>query len=411
MSKRTISWALITPIILALLMGAGVGFLGTAAAASKEPIKVGSVIPLTGTFARIAAAQKEGILLAAKKLNAKGGVLGRPIKIYLRDSELNATIATRRLQDLVTKEKIDWHVGTLSGGITYAANQVLKKHKIPYMSSCQTVEDFHKKGTTGPYSFTVASVTHTVGYAAAEYIIKTMGAKKLYILYADYAWGQGNRDGIIAGAKAFGGEVIGMDAAPLGASDFSPYLTKARGLKPDGFVLATPGGNALTSMKQIYEMGLQKEMKIFCSWTSLAIGTGMIREFAGMYGGIDYLWNRDDPITKKFYEEFSAEYGKPPDSYAYLTTTGLNELAWAANKVGSLDPEKIVAALTDPSHKFDYGKGESYWRGCDRRAIQNWFIVRGKQPEDIKGKYDIFEHIGTVGTGPGYNLTCKELGY
>jgi branched-chain amino acid transport system substrate-binding protein len=329
----------------------------------------------------------------------------------LRDSELNATIATRRLQDLVTKEKIDWHVGTLSGGITYAANQVLKKAGIPYMSSCQTVEDFHKKGTTGPYTFTVASVTHTVGYAAAEYIIKTMGAKTLYILYADNAWGKGNRDGIIAGAKAFGGKVIGMDAAPLGASDFSPFLTKARGLKPDGIVLAEPGGNALTSVKQLYEMGLQKEMKVFCSWTSLAIGTGMIREFAGMYGGIDYLWNRDDPITKKFYEEFSAEYGKPPDSYAYLTTTGLNELAWAANKVGSLDPKKIVAVLTDPSHKFNYGKGESYWRGCDRRSIQNWFIVRGKQPGDIKGKYDIFEHIGTVGTGPGYNLTCKELGY
>jgi branched-chain amino acid transport system substrate-binding protein len=411
MSKRTISWALITPVILTLLIGAGVGFLGTPPASAKEPVKVGCVIPLTGTFARIAAAQKDGILLAAKQLNAKGGVLGRPIKVYLRDSELNATIATRRLQDLVTKEKIDWHVGTLSGGITYAANQVLKKHNIPYMSSCQTVEDFHKKGTTGPYSFTVASVTHTVGYAAAEYIIKSMGAKKLYILYADYAWGQGNRDGIIAGAKAFGGEIVGMDAAPLGAPDFSPYLTKARGLKPDGFVIAVPGGNTLTCIKQIYEMGLQKEMKVFSSWTSLAIGMGVTREFAGMYGGIDYLWSRDDPITRQFYNDFKAEYGKPPDSYAYLTTTGLNELAWAANKVGSLDPAKIVAALTDSSHKFDYGKGEAYWRKCDRRAVQNWFIVRGKQEKDIKEKYDIFEHIGTVGTGPGYNLTCKELGY
>jgi branched-chain amino acid transport system substrate-binding protein len=405
------SWALLTPIILALLIGAGVGFLGTPPASAKEPIKVGSVIPLTGVFARIASAQKDGILLAAKQINARGGVLGRPIKVYLRDSELNATIATRRLQDLVTKEKIDWHVGTLSGGITYAANQVLKKHNIPYMSSCQTVEDFHKKGTTGPYSFTVASVTHTVGYAAAEYIIKTMGAKKLYILYADYAWGKGNRDGIIAGAKAFGGQVIGMDAAPLGAPDFSPYLTKARGLKPDGFVIAVPGGNTLTCIKQIYEMGLNKEMKVFSSWTALPIGMGVIREFAGMHGGIDFLWNRDDPITRKFYQDAMAEYGKPPDSYTYTTYTGLNEFAWAANKVGSLDPAKMTAALTSPNHKFDYGKGEAYWRSCDRRAVQNWFIVRGKQPQDIKQKWDIFEHIGTVGTGPGYNLTCKELGY
>jgi len=411
MSKKGMSWVLIIPIIVALLIGGGVGLFGTPPASAKEPIKVGSVIPLTGTFAKVAAAQKEGILLAAKEINARGGVLGRPIKIYLRDSELNATIATRRLQDLVAKEKIDWHVGTLSGGITYAANQVLKKHKIPYMSSCQTVEHFHKKGITGPYSFTVASVTHTVGYTAAEYMIKNMGVKTIYVLYADYAWGKGNRDGVIAGAEKFGGKVIGMDAAPLGAPDFSPYLTKARGIKPDGFIIATPGGNTLTTIKQLYEMGMHKEMKIFSSWTSLAIGMGVTREFAGWVGGIDYLWNRDDPISRKFLKAFRAEYGKPPDSYAYLTYTGLNEFAWAANKVGSLDQDKMTAALTSPNHKFDYGKGEAYWRGCDRRAIQNWFIVRGKQPKDIKEKYDIFEHIGTVGTGPGYNLTCNELGY
>ena len=410
MVKRKMSWLLLTPIILALLIGGGVGFFGAPPASAKEPIKVGCVIPLTGTFARIASAQKDGILLAAKEINAKGGVLGRPIKVYLRDSELNATIATRRLQDLVTKEKIDWHVGTLSGGITFAANQVLKKHNIPYMSSCQTVEKFHKKGVTGPYSFTVASVTHTVGYAAAEYMIKTMGVKSIYVLYADYAWGHGNRDGFMAAAEKFGAKII-AEAAPLGAPDFSPYLTKARSLKPDGFGIAVPGGNTLTCIKQIYEMGLNKEMKVFSSWTALPIGMGVIREFAGMVGGIDFLWNRDDPITRKFVKAAMAEYGKPPDSYTYTTYTGLNEFAWAANKVGSLDPAKMTAALTDPSHKFDYGKGPAYWRKCDRRAIQNWFIVRGKQPQDIKQKWDIFEHIGTVGTAPQYNLSCKELGY
>jgi branched-chain amino acid transport system substrate-binding protein len=408
MVKKNVTLMFLMPIILTLVIG---GFLTTPQALAKEPIKVGSVIPLTGNFARIAAAQKDGILLAQQEINAKGGVLGRPIKVYLRDSELNATIATRRLQDLVAKEKIDWHVGTLSGGITFAANQVLKKAGVPYMSSCQTVEKFHKKGVTGPYSFTVASVTYTVGYTAAKYMIQEMGVKTLYILYADYAWGQGNRDGIIAGAKKFGGKVIGMDAAPLGISDFTPYLTKARALKPDGFVIATPGGNALTTIKQVYEMGLRKDMKVFSSWTALPIGMGCIREFAGMYGGIDFLWNRDDPITRKFVAAAKEKYGYPPDSYTYTTYTGLNEFAWAANKVGSLDPKKMVAALTSSDHKFDYGKGQAYWRNCDRRAIQNWFIVKGKDPKDIKEKYDIFEHVGTVGTTPEYNLSCKELGY
>jgi len=410
MKKIRVIWIFLVPIIITMLIGGIGGFLYPPQASAKDPVKVGCVIPLTGPFAKIASAQKDGIKLAAKQINDKGGVLGRPIKLFLRDSELNATIAMRRLQNLVTKEKIDWHVGTLSGGITFAANQILKKAKIPYMSSCQTVEKFHKKGVTGPYTYTVASVTYTVGYAAAQYIITKMGAKKLYILYADYAWGHGNRDGIIAGAKKFGGEVIGMDAAPLGgAADFSSFLTKARALKPDGFVLAVPGGMALTGIKQIHELGLNKEMKVFSSWTALPIGLGCVKEFQGMYGGIDFLWTRDDPITKKFVKAAWDEYGYPPDSYTYTTYTGLNQFAWAANKVGSLDPAKMAKVLS--GHEFDYGKGEAYWRPCDRRAIQNWFIVRGKNLVDIKKKYDIFEHIDTVGMAPEYNLSCKELGY
>jgi len=410
MKKRSVTWIFLVPIIITMLIGGIGGFLYPPQASAKDPVKVGCVIPLTGPFAKIASAQKDGIKLAAKQINAKGGVLGRPIKLFIRDSELNATVAMRRLQTLVTKDKIDWHVGTLSGGITFAANQILKKAKIPYMSSCQTVEKFHEKGVTGPYTYTVASVTYTVGYAAAQYIITKMGAKKLYILYADYAWGHGNRDGIIAGAKKFGGEVIGMDAAPLGgAADFSSFLTKARALKPDGFVLAVPGGMALTGIKQIHELGLNKEMKVFSSWTALPIGLGCVKEFQGMYGGIDFLWTRDDPITKKFVKAAWDEYGYPPDSYTYTTYTGLNEFAWAANKVGSLDPAKMAKVLS--GHEFDYGKGEAYWRPCDRRAIQNWFIVRGKNLIDVKKKYDIFEHIDTVGMAPEYNLSCKELGY
>jgi branched-chain amino acid transport system substrate-binding protein len=410
MKKRNVIWIFLVPIIITMLIGGVGGFLYPPQASAKDPVKVGCVIPLTGPFARIASAQKDGIKLAAKQINAKGGVLGRPIKLFIRDSELNATIATRRLQNLVTKEKIDWHVGTLSGGITFAANQVLKKANIPYMSSCQTVEKFHKKGVPGPYSYTVASVTYTVGFAAAQYIITKMGAKTLYILYADYAWGHGNRDGVIAGAKKFGGEVIGMDAAPLGGSfDYSTYLTKARSLKPDGFVICVPGGMTLAAIKQIHELGLNKEMKVFSSWTALPIGLGCVKEFQGMYGGIDFLWTRDDPITKKFVKAAWDEYGYPPDSYTMTTYTGLNEFAWAANKVKSLDPAKMAKVLS--GHEFDYGKGEAYWRPCDRRAIQNWFIVRGKNLIDVKQKYDIFEHIDTVGTAPEYNLTCKELGY
>src|SRR5437879_13165728 len=83
-------------------------------AQSKDPIRIGFPLPLTGTFAAIAADLQKGAQLAMEELNAKGGVMGRKIEVLFRDDELKPAVGAQRTTELIENEKVDFGVGGLA---------------------------------------------------------------------------------------------------------------------------------------------------------------------------------------------------------------------------------------------------------------------------------------------------------
>ena len=390
---------------ITILIVVGLLYLPPVTAAQK-PINVGSVIPLTGLYAVIAKAQKMGVLIAEYEINAEGGVLGRPIKVHIRDSELKPALALRRLRGLVEREKIIWHTGTLHAGIALSINDYCKKVKMPYFSCCNTPDSLFKKGTIGKYTFPLLNVCGQIGYAGGEYVFKNLG-KRAYVLVVDYAWGHYIRDGIIRAAKEFGGEIIGMDHYPLGITDLTPFLTKARAAKPDVLIGLAPGVVELMLTKQIHEMGLKKEMKIYQAWLSQFTVEGDPEAHEGIYGGIDIYYKYDWPTTKEFTEKFLDRYDEVPDSYSTGTYTALKLLAKIANEKKTLDPDVITAEVEKGS--FDYTKGPIRWRSPDHMIIHRWFITKCKLPP-AEDKHDVMD-IKWVAEGEKYAPPLKDLGY
>ena len=100
--------------------GAGVGFIGNwrwARAQAKKPIVIGLTCDATGTFADSGQAERRGMILAIEEFNAKGGVLGRPIEHKWEDTETDASVAVRKAQRLIERDKIDFMMGALSSGV------------------------------------------------------------------------------------------------------------------------------------------------------------------------------------------------------------------------------------------------------------------------------------------------------
>jgi len=390
---------------LAIVVVVGLLYL-PAATAGPKPINVGSVIPLTGPYAVIASAQRMGVLMAKDEINEAGGILGRPLKVHIRDSELRPALALRRLRALVERKKIIWHTGTLHAGIALAINDYCKKIKMPYFACCNTPDSMFKKGTIGKYTFPLLNVCGNIGYSGGTYVFKNLG-KRVYLLVVDYAWGHYIRDGIKRAAKEFGGEIIGMDHYPLGVMDLTPFLTKARAAKPDVLIGIAPGLAELMLTKQIHEMGLKKQMKIYQVWLSQFTVEGDPAAHEGIYGGIDLYYKYDWPSTKDFTERFLDRYGAVPDSYSTGTYTALKLLAKIANEKKTLDPDVITAEVEKRS--FDYTKGPIRWRSPDHMIIHRWFITKCKLPPK-EDRHDIMD-IKWIAEGEKYATPLKDLGY
>ena len=97
--------------ILAMMALAG---LGTVALAQSGPIRIGVVTPLTGTYAGIGEQVKWGLNLAAKEINASGGVMGRQIELIYEDEEANPSVAVQKAEKLFQTSKVDFLTGTVN---------------------------------------------------------------------------------------------------------------------------------------------------------------------------------------------------------------------------------------------------------------------------------------------------------
>ena len=113
-----------TTIMAALLSATAVS-----AAYAADPIKIGVVTPLTGTYAGIGQQVKWGLELATKEVNAKGGIMGRQIELIYEDSEANPSVAVQKAEKLYEVSNVDFLTGTVNSGATLAVGQVAERAK------------------------------------------------------------------------------------------------------------------------------------------------------------------------------------------------------------------------------------------------------------------------------------------
>src|SRR5262245_18591945 len=91
---------------------------------AADPIKVGVVTPLSGTYAQIGKQVRWGAELAVKEINAAGGVAGRKFELLFEDEEANPPVAVRKAEKLLQQDKVEFPTGTVNSGSTLAVGQV-----------------------------------------------------------------------------------------------------------------------------------------------------------------------------------------------------------------------------------------------------------------------------------------------
>ena len=395
---------------------------GNPLAAGPDKIKVGILLPLTGTFAMVAETQRDGALLAVDAINKKGG-LNMPwgkVKVegVVADDEAKQDVGVRRYRYMVS-EGVKGVGGQTWAPLAYAINAMVSKEPMPYFPVCVMAKEAFLKGKLADSTFATAFSPWTVGYMDGSAAIKVLGKKRIFFLARADSWGWDIRDGVYAAAKEMGAEVVGYDEVSLGTGDYTTIIQKVRAAKPDVFISAQFAADAVALLKQCYETGLSKEMTIFNSFMTNMVAKGIPAQalegvYAMHYFYYDLSGFEDKAVAKTakdFTELYSAKYNEPADSYAAIAYTAYTEMFRGFEAGKSFEPKKVSAALMANNGAFTTVKGPARWRE-DHAAVYKYaaFLVRGKGPKEQKNKWDLFKVVGYQG-GDSVMPTLKSLGY
>jgi len=391
-------------------------------AAQTNTVKIGILLPLTGTFAAVAETQRNGALLAVDVINKQGG-LNMPggrvmVEGVVADDEAKLDIGVRRYRYMIS-EGVKGVGGQTWAPLAYAINSIAMKEPMPYFPVCVMAKEGFQKGKLAPSTFATAYSPWTVGYMDGIAAIKTLGKKRIYFLARSDSFGWDIRDGVYQAAKENGAEIVGYDEVSLGTSDFTTILQKVRAAKPDVFISAQFGADAVALLKQVHQMGLGKEMTIFNAFITNVVAKGIPPEaLQGVYSMHYFYYDLTGFGDKEaaqgaaqFTKLYRDKYKVPPDAYAAIAYIAYMEMFRGFEAAKSYDPKQVSAALLANKGAFNTIKGPANWRE-DHAAVYKHaaFLVRGKGPGEQKHEWDLFQVMGSFG-GDAVMPSLKSLGY
>ncbi len=408
--------------LFSILILCGVFGYGPSMAAEANKIKVGILLPLTGTFAAVAETQKEGALLAVDVINKRGG-LNMPggkvmVEGVIADDEAKQDVGVRRYRYMVS-EGVKGVGGQTWAPLAYAINAIVSKEPMPYFPVCVMAKEAFQKGKLAGSTFATAFSPWTVGYMAGQAAVKTLGKKRIFFLARADSWGWDMRDGATAAAKEYGAQIVGYDEVSLGTSDYTTVLQKVRAAKPDVFISAQFAADAVALLKQVQQMGLNKEMTIFNAFITNVVAKGLPPEaLEGVYSMHYFYYDLSDFPDKEvaksaraFTDLYRAKYKRPPDAYATIAYVAYMEMFRGFEAAKSFDPQKVSAALMVNKGQFSSVKGPARWREDHAAEYKHAaFLVKGKGPKEQKNEWDLFTVLGSVG-GESVMPSLKSLGY
>ena len=299
-----------TPKALGALVVALIIAAGSLPVGAQGPIKIGASLSLTGTYAQPGRYQHEGYQLCQKDLNAKGGLLGRPVELVVYDDQSNPATGVRLYEKLITEDKVDGVMGPYSSAISEAVASVTEKYNKVNVAPLAATTSIFKKGRK--YMFMVVSPAEVYLEGMIDIAAKR-GLKTVAIVNEDTLFPKTSAQGTADLAKKAGLQVVFTEAYPKGNQDFSALLTKVKAANPDLLAAATYFDDAVAIARQMRELSVNPKM------LGVTVG-GDIPKFQELLKGTaDYIYGSSQweatlpyPGAKEFNEAYIKQFKQEP---------------------------------------------------------------------------------------------------
>lgn len=331
---------LIASVALAAMVGG---------ALAQETIRIGALYNVTGGMSSLDGPSLYGAQLAAKQINADGGLLGKQVELIAPDGKTDQQ-ETAKAAQRVLSEGVVAGIGQSDTTFVMAGAPLFQEKGVPFVTSGAT----HPKlpEWVGDYMFMVPFGDDDQSYAIADYAYDKLGARKVVV------WTDNSMDFTKALSAFFterftekGGEVAGTDSFMMGDTDFSAQIARLASIdpKPDAVFVSAIPSEAGISVKQIREQGITMPIISGDGFDTELVTTVPGPELANDVYFSTHTYRADDrPEVAKFIEDYKAEYGRDPENaFAPLGYDALMLVADAIRRTNSAEPADIQKALKE----------------------------------------------------------------
>ncbi len=362
-------------------------FASCCAQAQNAPVKVGLMLPATGTFANLGSMIENGFKLYVAEQGGK--LAGRDIVYSKVDDESDPSKATDNVNKLIKRDQVDVLVGTVHSGVALAMAKVAKES-----GTLLIVPNAGANAITGPMcaknifrsSFSSWQSGFAMGKVAAE-----RGHKNILTITWNYAFGNESVQAFTEGFEKGGGKVTESLSLPFPNVEFQALLTQIASKKPDAVYAFFAGGGAVKFVKDYAAAGLNKTMPLYGPGF-LTDGTLDAQGVAaqGMLTTLHYADNLNTPRDNSFRQAFKTAYKTDADVYAVqgydaaqMLEAGLKAAAGDVKNKPKVIAGMEAAVIDSPRGKFTMSPAHN--------PVQDLYL------REVKGGDNVFKAVAIKG--------------
>ncbi len=317
---------------------------GAFAAAPNGPIKIGHYASLSGKDAAFGVATRKGVLLAIEEINAKGGVLGRPLEYLVEDIQSKQGESATAVKKLISRDKVVAVIGANSSANSLEAAPICQNAKIPMMAISSTAP---RVTEIGDHIFRICFIDPFQGAVLAKFARGSLRGQRLALLTSTnspYSVGLSRvlRERFIA----LGGEVVAEQRFAEGDKDFRAQLTAIRTAKPD--VIAATGfySEAALICVQARTLGLDIPIIGGDGWEAPQLTELGGKAVEGTYYCTYFSAANQAPEVQSFVQRYQARWNnETPEGVSALGYDAMYLIAAAMERAGTTQSAKLREAI------------------------------------------------------------------
>lgn len=341
---RVMSLAAATVMVLGALVAGNV-------ARAADPIQVGMLFPQSGGAGDDGQRITRAVQVMAEMINARGGVLGRPLQVVVLDDESTPAIGVAKANDMIARG-VALVIEGYNSPVTLAIQPLLARADITDITVLSKADGI-LSGVGNPLAIRMNSSNAMDSAAIAEWLMKTAKAKRIAFASQNDAYGNGAQAGVEAELKKAGWsyEVVSQQGFPFTATDFRVAVTAIKDSKPDAVMVTdSSSGSGMPAFMQQYA---QQQVTARLVAAVGTISPQVIEVAGAAANGVassdiyfaDVEPFRSNPQNQAFVAALAKDSKVIADKYTALGAGALQVWAIAANQVKSLDREKVANAI------------------------------------------------------------------